>query len=114
MAFNQDNNVSINTQALEDCANKIRAKNGLLKQALEDIERTVDTLVGGAYISDAATAIEGKMRTFKTNNFEKFYNAVEAFGTALITTKERYETAESSLEQNANQKNVSTIQFNDD
>ena len=96
------NNIQVNTQTLRDAAAFISDKNQRLYDTLDQIQQKVDYLAGGTWTGDASDAIDKKIKAFKANHFQQYKDAVDRFHTALLRLAERYESTESTIENNAN------------
>lgn len=93
--------INVSTQVLLDTAVKVRNCNSIMDGKLNEINQKMNDLES-TWKSDAANDIRTAMNNLRPK-FEEYKNVVESYAKFLTDTAQRYETTETTIQNNANQ-----------
>ncbi len=93
--------INVSTQVLLDTAGKVRNCNNAMDEKLTTINQKMNDLES-SWKSDAANDIRSAMNALRPK-FEEYKNVVESYAKFLTDTAQRYETTETTIQNNANQ-----------
>lgn len=93
--------INVSTQVLLDTAGKVRNCNSIMDGKLNEINQKMNDLES-SWKSDAANDIRSAMNALRPK-FEEYKNVVESYAKFLTDTAQRYETTETTIQNNANQ-----------
>lgn len=93
--------INVSTQVLLDTAGKVRNCNSIMDGKLNEINQKMNDLES-TWKSDAANDIRTAMNNLRPK-FEEYKNVVESYAKFLTDTAQRYETTETTIQNNANQ-----------
>lgn len=93
--------INVSTQVLLDTAGKVRNCNNAMDEKLTTINQKMNDLES-SWKSDAANDIRSAMNALRPK-FEECKNVVESYAKFLTDTAQRYETTETTIQNNANQ-----------